>query len=219
MRTITIALGLGGMILVGASDADAHKRREVCRGGNDSDWSALIGSGSTCVRRHRHRPRYYDHGHHYDHHGRGRHYTVEHFRVRDPRAEDVERYGRSRGRVYDYEERLHGYGRHERECQPLVTVKGAEAQTEDGALKVAKRAWRATVRADYGEVYQDLNEARDRFRQKGAEYRCWRSSTNETAIGKIGEFFPGAYRKRCQIWAVPCMGKRFKLESDQDDRE
>ncbi len=38
----------------------------------------------------------------------------------------------------------------------MVTAKGTEAQTENGALISAKRAWRAWVRSDHGERYQDL---------------------------------------------------------------
>lgn len=144
------------------------------------------------------------------------------YRRHDPHVRDVERYEHRRERIYSYErrrdyhdrdERPGRYGRYERECQPLVTAKGAEANTETGAMSVAKRAWRAWVRSDYGERYQDLDYA------KHAEYRCWRSSTNESALGKAGEFFAGAYRKRCQIWAVPCLGERQKLEGDKDDRE
>jgi len=104
-------------------------------------------------------------------------------------------------------------GRYERQCLYMITNKGAEAQTENGALISAKRAWRANVRADYGERYQDLNQARR------AEYRCWRSSTNESAIGRAGEWLTGQYRKRCQVWAVPCLGERQRLERDDDDKE
>ena len=83
------------------------------------------------------------------------------------------------------------------QCLHMVTAKGTEAQTENGALVSAKRAWRAWVRSDHGERYQDLDAA------KNGEYRCWRSSTNESTIGKVGEFLTGQYRKRCQVWAVP----------------
>ncbi len=104
-------------------------------------------------------------------------------------------------------------GRYERQCLYLITTKGAEAQTENGALISAKRAWRASVRADFGERYQDLNNSRR------AEYRCWRSSTNESALGRAGEWLTGQYRKRCQVWAVPCLGDRQRLEGDEDDKE
>jgi hypothetical protein len=104
-------------------------------------------------------------------------------------------------------------GRYERQCLYLITTKGAEAQTENGALISAKRAWRASVRADFGERYQDLNHA------KRGEYRCWRSSTNESAVGRAGEWLTGQYRKRCQVWALPCLGERQTLEGDQDDKE
>jgi len=104
-------------------------------------------------------------------------------------------------------------GRYERQCLYMITTKGAEAQTENGALISAKRSWRASVRADFGERYQDLNHARR------AEYRCWRSSTNESALGRAGEWLTGQYRKRCQVWATPCLGDRQKLEGDKDDNE
>src|SRR5215813_10393768 len=94
-----------------------------------------------------------------------------------------------------------------------VTAEGTEAQTENGALVSAKRAWRAWVRSDHGERYQDLDAA------KNGEYRCWRSSTNESTIGKVGEFLTGQYRKRCQVWATPCLGERHTLDGDKDDRE
>jgi hypothetical protein len=105
------------------------------------------------------------------------------------------------------------YDRFERVCLNVVTVKGTEAQTENGALISAKRAWRASVRSDFGERYQDLDHAKD------AEYRCWRSSTNESVLGRAGEWLTGQYRKRCQVWAIPCLGDRQKLEGDKDDRE
>jgi hypothetical protein len=131
-----------------------------------------------------------------------------HHRDRDYRDRDY--------RDRDYDDRRDRYGRHERyerQCLHLVTTKGTEAQTENGALISAKRAWRAWVRSDHGERYQDLDSA------KNGEYRCWRSSTNESTIGKVGEFLTGQYRKRCQVWAVPCLGERHTLDGDKDDRE
>ena len=118
-----------------------------------------------------------------------------------------------RDRDYDRRDRYGRHDRHERECLHPVTAKGTEAQTENGALVSAKRAWRAWVRSDHGERYQDLDAA------KNGEYRCWRSSTNESTIGKVGEFLTGQYRKRCQVWAVPCLGERHTLDGDKDDRE
>src|SRR5262245_5322677 len=130
------------------------------------------------------------------------------YRDRDYRDRDY------RDRDYrDYSERRDRFGRYERQCLYMVTAKGTEAQTENGALISAKRAWRAWVRSDHGERYQDLDEA------KNGEYRCWRSSTNESTIGKVGEFLTGQYRKRCQVWAVPCLGERHTLDGDKDDRE
>ncbi|MFZ0848064.1 MAG: hypothetical protein WAO08_02520 [Hyphomicrobiaceae bacterium] len=118
-----------------------------------------------------------------------------------------------RDRDYDRRDRSGRHDRYERECLHPVTAKGTEAQTENGALVSAKRAWRAWVRSDHGERYQDLDAA------KNGEYRCWRSSTNESTIGKVGEFLTGQYRKRCQVWAVPCLGERHTLDGDKDDRE
>jgi hypothetical protein len=133
------------------------------------------------------------------------------YRDRDYRDRDY----RDRGdRDYrDYSERRDRFGRYERQCLFMVTAKGTEAQTENGALIAAKRAWRAWVRSDHGERYQELDEA------KNGEYRCWRSSTNESTLGKVGEFLTGQYRKRCQVWAVPCLGDRHTLDGDKDDRE
>lgn len=192
------------------------------------------------VRRYYHYPRYYrryadlyyGRPKHYKHHHWGRH------RARWDRDDDDDRHGRhdrdrwdddrwdndrgDRGRWRkdrwdrDREDKWayrRADGRYERECLHMITNKGAEAQTENGALISAKRAWRANVRADFGERYQDLNHA------KRAEYRCWRSSTNESALGRAGEWLTGQYRKRCQVWAVACLGERQRLERDDDDKE
>jgi hypothetical protein len=201
MRYLIILLGavLALLAIMSVDPAAAQRHRTICRGGNDADWFSVVTGARSCVRvrpRH-HRPRYY-----YDD---GRHGSVHY-------------HGRPQVRGYvRYDDE--GYSRRERQCQHLVTVKGSEALTEDGALKIAKRMWRLTVRSDFGEIYQDLNHARDRFGDQGAEYRCWRSSTNESALGKLGEFLPGGYRKRCQVWAVPCLGKRFKVKDDKDDMD
>lgn len=153
------------------------------------------------------RPKYHKHYGH-DHWGRGRWDRDRWDRWDDRWDRDRDRWDRDDKWAY----RTHD-GRYERQCLFMITTKGAEAQTENGALISAKRAWRASVRADYGERYQDLNHSRR------AEYRCWRSSTNESALGRAGEWLTGQYRKRCQVWAVPCLGERQRLESDQDDKE
>ncbi|HJZ31583.1 MAG TPA: hypothetical protein VKF35_10780 [Hyphomicrobiaceae bacterium] len=146
-------------------------------------------------------------------------YGEERWREREGRDRDYDRRDRDydrRDRDYDRRDRYSRYDRYERyerECLHLVTAKGTEAQTENGALVSAKRAWRAWVRSDHGERYQDLDAA------KNGEYRCWRSSTNESTIGKVGEFLTGQYRKRCQVWATPCLGERHTLDGDKDDRE
>ena len=145
--------------------------------------------------------------------GRDRDWRDREGRDRDWRDRDY----RDRDRDYrdrDYADRRGDrYGRYERQCLFMVTAKGSEAQTENGALIAAKRAWRAWVRSDHGERYQELDES------KNAEYRCWRSSTNESAVGKAAELVLGQYRKRCQIWAIPCLGERHTLDGDKDDRE
>src|SRR5262249_25667841 len=112
-----------------------------------------------------------------DYRDRDRDYRDRDYRDRDYRDRDY----RERD-YYDRRDRFGRYDRFERQCLRLVTAKGTEAQTENGALVSAKRAWRAWVRSDYGERYQDLDSA------KNGEYRCWRSSTNESTIGKVGEF-------------------------------
>jgi hypothetical protein len=159
--------------------------------------------------RFQHRPHYEKYYHRtYHHHP---HYRHRPYYARYDRGDY-----RDRDRDRDYD-RYEGYGprswRWERQCLRMITVKGTEAQTENGALISAKRAWRAWVRADYGERYQELDNA------KAAEYRCWRSSTNESVVGRAGEWLTGQYRKRCQVWAVPCLGERQRLEGDKDDRE
>src|SRR5262245_6654311 len=138
-----------------------------------------------------------------DYRDRDRDYRDRDYRDRDYRERDY----------FDRRDRYGRYDRYERQCLHLVTAKGTEAQTENGALVSAKRAWRAWVRSDHGERYQDLDAA------KNGEYRCWRSSTNESTIGKVGEFLTGQYRKRCQVWATPCLRERHTLDGDKDDRE
>lgn len=100
----------------------------------------------------------------------------------------------------------------------ILTVKGGAANTETGAMNQTKRAIRALVRADHGEVYQDLAFA------KQLTYRCWRASTNESVLGsgaeRVGAAFGfDTYQKRCQIWLNPCMPPRVPLEikSDKDE--
>jgi len=182
----------------------------------------------THVRRYYHYPQHYrryadlyygrprHHGHHHWSRGRDRDWGRDRDRDRDwGRDRDRDRdWGRDRRGDRDdkWAYRSHD-GRYERQCLSLITNKGAEAQTENGALISAKRAWRANVRADFGERYQDLNLA------KRSEYRCWRSSTNESVVGRAGEWLTGQYRKRCQVWAVPCLGERQSLERDDDDKE
>jgi hypothetical protein len=184
-----------------------HATRKVCRAAGEGDaFSMLTGRScvyrAVCVRWVRER-----HWHDHD------------WRRKDPHWRDVERWDRRR-EVRGYERRYRDdddlpphRSRHERECYPFVQVKGSEAQTENGALISAKRAWRAEVRSFPGEMYIDLNNA------KRAAFRCWRSSTNESTLGKAGEFVAGAYRKRCEVRARPCIGDWQKMDDDKDDRE
>ncbi|KAB2919698.1 MAG: hypothetical protein F9K29_05150 [Hyphomicrobiaceae bacterium] len=155
-------------------------------------------------------PKYY----HPRHYRSWQHYRHDYARYDNGwrRHDDWRRYDDGR-RYYGRHQDWQHHSRYERQCLHVITAKGSEAQTENGALISAKRAWRAWVRSDFGERYQDLEFA------KRGEYRCWRSSTNESALGRAGEFLTGQFRKRCQIWAVPCLGERQKLEGDKDDRE
>lgn len=82
-----------------------------------------------------------------------------------------------------------------------ITGTGAEASSEESALKSAERSWGALVRYDHAEKFMDL---------KYAEHyasRCQRSSTGESATAKIVEGITGGTSGilyRCRIWAEPC---------------
>ena len=99
-------------------------------------------------------------------------------------------------------------------CYGIIAVVGYEAITEETALAEAQRQWAARVRFDYGERYTDLANAQD------VNSVCTRSATNESVIGKVGEFLIGQYRKRCKIWARPCRVEDSAgagiLESDRE---
>lgn len=102
-------------------------------------------------------------------------------------------------RVYGYERR--GEPRETRNqlrCERTMEGRGAEANTSEGALRLANRAWQAGVRAELGERFMELKHA--------GEYKwsCFRSSTNESVAGRALEWAAGAVRVRCQVWARPC---------------
>lgn len=82
----------------------------------------------------------------------------------------------------------------------VIEVVGLSALDEKAAENNAQRQWRVTVTHRFGEVYSDLANA-SRY-----SWRCVPVSTNETVLGKAGEFIAGeaAVRKRCGLQAVPC---------------
>ncbi len=78
---------------------------------------------------------------------------------------------------------------------------GAEASSEESALKSAERSWGALVRYDHAEKFMDLKYA------ENYASRCQRSSTGESATAKIVEGITGGSSGilyRCRIWAEPC---------------
>ena len=114
------------------------------------------------------------------------------------RARERER--RAATRVYNYEYRLPEESRIE--CLARRSVTGTEHATENGALDAAKRAWASRVRWDFGERYTNLEHARH------FTYTCNRSSTNETAMGRVAESVAGAFYTRCEVNATPCNAPR-----------
>jgi hypothetical protein len=103
-------------------------------------------------------------------------------------------------RVYSYERRDHRGEprRNELRCERTMEARGAEANTSEGALRLANRAWQAGVRAELGERFMELKHAGD------YKWSCFRSSTNESVAGRALEWAAGAVRVRCQVWAKPC---------------
>ncbi len=82
-----------------------------------------------------------------------------------------------------------------------ITGTGAEASSEESALKSAERSWGALVRYDHAEKFMDL-----KYAEKYAS-RCQRSSTGESATAKVIEGITGGgagILYRCRIWAEPC---------------
>lgn len=103
-------------------------------------------------------------------------------------------------RVYSYERRDHRGEprRNELRCLATKEAKGPEAYTSEGALRVANRAWQSAVRSDHGERYMDVKNAGD------YRWTCYRSSTNESVVGKSLEFLASRTLIRCTVWAKPC---------------
>lgn len=93
-------------------------------------------------------------------------------------------------------------------CKDMRRTVGTEHASEKGAREAAARSWSALVRYDLGEKWMDISFAR------GITYRCNRSSTNETAAGRVAESVAGAYYMRCAIEARPCQPPK----TDGDDR-
>jgi hypothetical protein len=94
---------------------------------------------------------------------------------------------------------------------------GFEYANVDRALKSTQLIYAATVRMEFGELYQQIENARD-VRQV-----CTDASVNDTAIGKLGEtmFGDAAVLKRCKIWARPCRPEieRASFSKDEGRRE
>ena len=116
-----------------------------------------------------------------------------------------ERYERER-RYYDerphrYRGELHSGPYYGPRCKErIVTAVGFEYSNEERALKSAQLIYAATVRQEYGEMYQEITQARDVLTL------CTQASVNDTTIGKLGDalFGDNAVLKRCKIWARPC---------------
>jgi hypothetical protein len=82
-------------------------------------------------------------------------------------------------------------------------------------LKSAQLIYAATVRQEYGEMYQEITQARDVLTL------CTQASVNDTTIGKLGDalFGENAVLKRCKIWARPCRPEIERASFAQDRKE
>lgn len=113
-------------------------------------------------------------------------------------------------RVYSYERRVEPREtRSELKCQATVVAQGSEANSSEGALRLANRAWQATVRTEIGERHMDLKNAGD------YAWTCFRSSTNESIAGRALEWAAGSVRIRCKVWAKPCLAPVIKGMPDR----
>ena len=97
----------------------------------------------------------------------------------------------------------------------IVTAVGFEYASEDRALKSAQLIYAATVRQEYGEMYQEITQARDVLTL------CTQASVNDTSIGKLGDalFGENAVLKRCKIWARPCRPEIERASFAPDRKE
>jgi hypothetical protein len=99
----------------------------------------------------------------------------------------------------------------------IVEAVGFEYANVDRALKSTQLVYAATVRMEFGELYQQIEYARD-VRQV-----CTDASVNDTTIGKLGEtmFGDAAVLKRCKIWARPCRPEieRASFSKDESRRD
>ena len=120
----------------------------------------------------------------------------------------------------DDDDRRHDYSRRDggHRCKSkIIEAVGFEYANVDRALKSTQLIYAATVRMEFGELYQQIENARD-VRQV-----CTDASVNDTAIGKLGEtmFGDAAVLKRCKIWARPCRPEieRASFSKDEGRRE
>ena len=97
----------------------------------------------------------------------------------------------------------------------IVTAVGFEYANEERALKSAQLIYSATVRQEYGEMYQEITQARDVLTL------CTQASVNDTTIGKLGDalFGENAVLKRCKIWARPCRPELERASFAPDRKE
>jgi hypothetical protein len=95
----------------------------------------------------------------------------------------------------------------------IVEAVGFEYANVDRALKSTQLVYAATVRMEFGELYQQIEYARD-VRQV-----CTDASVNDTTIGKLGEtmFGDAAVLKRCKIWARPCRPEIERASFSKDE--
>jgi hypothetical protein len=97
----------------------------------------------------------------------------------------------------------------------IVAAVGFEYASEDRALKSAQLIYAATVRQEFGEMYQEITQARDVLTL------CTQASVNDTSIGKLGDalFGENAVLKRCKIWARPCRPEIERASFAADRKE
>lgn len=115
---------------------------------------------------------------------------------------------------HEYPPRVYGYERREAEVErrhcphPMLRQVGNQHLTQDGAKKAADDSWAADVRFRHGEVYMDLNNARD------VSYTCSRSSIKEGGVTTLGQSLT-----RCEIRGVPCRAPRTQPLPPPEDRD